>query len=657
MNVFKPSTLTDSPATIQLAGALFLASIASLTTACADDEAGVTGNGGVMDHAVDAGRDAGASVRYREAAATNKPPGPDADADADADATVYVEPPTSPEEACAMAIAGAAVEPAVLMAAAFGAPFEPIRDEMIYLDDDARLLADLRDACSTGPAPIESWRNKLRSFVGWLLWAEFMPYSCEEPTPLELASIDDVAAYMELPVADVEWLSNDADMSWQRLGELLRFAQAPIGDGAGTVLYDIFHRSDNPSVESPFYGMPGVVWNYRTTDGRERFGLRQAFDNADPDGPTFVRTVEIDLQKLDGLNVLMTSPTARDSLFVGNTINVSPRYEGALYPSSSANHAWDNLTLDQEAADLHALIEALSPVLSGPWVTVGERRAAATVLRHQMSYPDDVQATVAYYPDLGTTASSDADVGQDAGVTLSPIARIEAMDSECAQRVRDTQRRILETLPELIERGETLWCLRRGDLDVLWKWATAYEWSFWAREVSTRCEGLPESPATDDELDELFFAHTYDSVYGGGDGAFDYHRNATEWGLPMRLRPEFQALAESAREQLGLAAEEAPFYTIEQIPQRPQALEELRRWVESGDGAVLAVFEADDPLDVWPFGGGGSSLTVGPFASAEQRFSTDVRDAPSELRGEIREQLAVWGLSQYIRNESFIDRE
>lgn len=576
--------------------------------------------------------------------------------DADLDATVPTEIPTSPEQACALAIAGAAADPAVLLAAALGAPLELVRTEMSHGYDEARLLSGLRDACLTGPALSQTWRDVLRWFGNGLLWAEILPFSCEEPPAVEFTSIAEIAAAMEVSEDEVTWLCEEMDVSWRRFGELLSLVEDKVVHGSG-ILNGINARAPYPGLESPFHGLSDVVWNYRPSDDTHVIGVRQPYDHANPDGPTFVQSVEISLQRSDMMNVVTTSTTLLDSLFVGNLIHVAPRYEGGIYPA--AQYAWDTLLLDQEVADVHHVLEVLKPVLTGPWVSMGERRDAATALRHQMLHPEEIVATVAYYPDLGTTGAmtDSSDAGAGVAARDTPIARLAALDTACAARVKHAQQRILEDLPEILERGSSPWCLRRSDSEMLWGWATLFEWTFWAAPYDMNCDDIPTGALTDDALDVMFSNHLYGTVYFSGITYLDAHRNVLEWGLPWRLRPEFQTLALQSRLRLDLPPGEPSLFGRELVAERPQSLVELRQWVNSGTGAVLAVLEADDPLDIWPFASEGHSLTVGGFNEGEYRFSTDVRDAPLEVRDAIRAQLEVWQLSKYIRNESFIDRE
>lgn len=80
-------------------------------------------------------------------------------------------------------------------------------------------------------------------------------------------------------------------------------------------------------------------------------------------------------------------------LLTANDIHVGHRYFNGSKPG---NNDWQYLTIEQAAADHHAIVELLKPVLSGPWISAGHSKSGVTALFHRKFYPNDVDATVAY---------------------------------------------------------------------------------------------------------------------------------------------------------------------------------------------------------------------------------------------------------------------
>lgn len=77
-----------------------------------------------------------------------------------------------------------------------------------------------------------------------------------------------------------------------------------------------------------------------------------------------------------------------------NLVMVEHRYFGDSKPSNPTD--WTYLTISQAAADHHAIIQALKPLLPREWVSTGTSKDGMTSVFLRYFYPDDITVTTAF---------------------------------------------------------------------------------------------------------------------------------------------------------------------------------------------------------------------------------------------------------------------
>ncbi len=77
-----------------------------------------------------------------------------------------------------------------------------------------------------------------------------------------------------------------------------------------------------------------------------------------------------------------------------NLVMVEHRYFGNSKPAN--DNRWTYLTVSQAAADHHAIIQALKPLLPREWVSTGTSKDGMTSLFLRYFYPDDITVTTAF---------------------------------------------------------------------------------------------------------------------------------------------------------------------------------------------------------------------------------------------------------------------
>ncbi|MFN0252705.1 MAG: S28 family serine protease [Kofleriaceae bacterium] len=161
-----------------------------------------------------------------------------------------------------------------------------------------------------------------------------------------------------------------------------------------------------PSVRDALAALPGVTVTEMDTEteGYTFFTLRftQPVDHADPGGATFQQQVSLlhrdamvpmIVQTSGYWDYYRDSPVELTRLLLANQISIEHRFFGDSRPAPAD---WTKCTIEQMAADQHAIITALRTVYGGAFVTTGGSKGGMTAIYHRRFYPDDVDGTVPY---------------------------------------------------------------------------------------------------------------------------------------------------------------------------------------------------------------------------------------------------------------------
>jgi len=137
--------------------------------------------------------------------------------------------------------------------------------------------------------------------------------------------------------------------------------------------------------------------------------ITQPLDHFHPGGKTFTQRVFLSHRGFDKPVVFVTEGywanyAARASyvnelcpILDANQVVVEHRY---FAPSAPDSLDWRFLTVEQSAADYHAVVMLLKQLYHGKWVNTGISKGGQTAMYHRYFYPHDVTATVAYVAPL-----------------------------------------------------------------------------------------------------------------------------------------------------------------------------------------------------------------------------------------------------------------
>jgi hypothetical protein len=214
-------------------------------------------------------------------------------------------------------------------------------------------------------------------------------------------------------------------------------------------------------------------------------------------------------------------------LLDANQISIEHRFFGTSRPEPAD---WTKLTIEQMAADEHAIIEALHTIYRGAFITTGGSKGGMTAVFHRRFYPDDVDGTVAYvapisfgipdtvrYPEfLDTVGPAPCREAVRAAATRMLSARREAM---CSHAEGQSQHRYTR-----VELGAAVEAA-----------IVNLEWTFWQYSGVHRCGDVPKPDATDDQL--FAFLEQVSPVSDNDDdkiAAFEayYYQSYNQLGFP-----------------------------------------------------------------------------------------------------------------------------
>lgn len=153
--------------------------------------------------------------------------------------------------------------------------------------------------------------------------------------------------------------------------------------------------------------VPGVVtatphFGMNRRPGVDQFDVsfEQPADHMRPERGTFRQHLIISVRSLETPMVLHTPGYAIadyssdvSRVFPTNEIEVEHRFFGTSTPDPMD---FDTLTIMQSAADSHRIVEAFSPLFTGPWVSTGHSKGGMTALFHRRFFPCDVEGTAPY---------------------------------------------------------------------------------------------------------------------------------------------------------------------------------------------------------------------------------------------------------------------
>jgi hypothetical protein len=336
--------------------------------------------------------------------------------------------------------------------------------------------------------------------------------------------------------------------------------------------------------------------------------VTQPIDHDDPGAGTFAQEVSLlHRSTVSGTPMIVLTTGYTDFVGVGeheltalldaNQVSIEHRFFGGSIPALDATGArdWSKLTIEQMAADEHAIIETLRDVYDGPYVTAGGSKGGMTATYHRRFYPDDVAGTVAYVAPLSLGAP---DARYLAFLATAGPADCHARVHQLAIEMLAHRRAALEAMEAARGQGNP-----HVPVGAEIEQAVAnFEWMFWQYHGVTECAALPALDADDATLFTLL--DTVDPIDADTDpgyvallAAYNFQA-AGQLGFPDQvphdLIPYLMYLDGSYQEApdgIALPPPDASYFTP---TYDPGAMPDIQRFVASADH-MLFIYGQWDP--------------------------------------------------------------
>jgi hypothetical protein len=232
--------------------------------------------------------------------------------------------------------------------------------------------------------------------------------------------------------------------------------------------------------------------------------FEQKVDHNDPSSPTFLQ--EVSLLHHDELHYPLIVHTSGywdyyldrvvelTGLLGGNQISIEHRYFGESRPVPTD---WSKLTIDQMAADQHAIVTALKTIYEGSVLTTGGSKGGMTAIYYRRFYPDDVDGTVPYVAPISFGAPDPR---------YSPFLDTLGPD-DCRQQVRAVatdmlanRRAAMIAKTDAQAQASNLYYNRVPIGPAVESAIFNLEWSFWQYFGVATCATVPATTADDNTM-------------------------------------------------------------------------------------------------------------------------------------------------------------
>lgn len=364
--------------------------------------------------------------------------------------------------------------------------------------------------------------------------------------------------------------------------------------------------------------------------------FRQPVDHANPTGSSFEQ--EVSLLHADAAAPMIVhtsgywdyyrdSPVELTRMLSANQISIEHRYFGASRPSSPD---WSKLTIEQMAADEHAIIVALKTIYTGTFVTTGGSKGGMTAIYHRRFYPDDVAGTVPYVAPISFGAPDNryaAFLDTVGTPTCRQAVRDIALEMLRGRRAALEAKALVQSQDQSSPHSYTRIPLRPAVESSI----ISVEWAFWQYYGVNFCASVPAVTDPDDKL--WAFLDEVSPVTDNDDkqvAAFDayYYQAYFQLGYPDSATPYLDAFTmfTDADYAGGLP-------TAEPTYDGGAAMHDIDTWVKTQSSQLLFIYGEWDPWTGGKFdlGQATDSLLLvkaqGTHGSSISRLSPTDRDA------------------------------
>jgi hypothetical protein len=281
----------------------------------------------------------------------------------------------------------------------------------------------------------------------------------------------------------------------------------------------------------------------------------------------------------------------------GNQISVEQRF---FNPSRPDPADWDDLNIQQAAADHHSIIGALKPLYPAKWISTGASKGGMTSVYHRRFYPDDVDGVVAYVAPNDRLNRLDS--------AYDRFFSTVGTDPDCRARLLDVQREALKRRPEMVAKYQA--AATAGGWTFTGVFGTvdrAYEmvvldtvWAFWQYSKQSDCPTVPAATASSDELYGFIDTITGFSFYTDQEilpYAPYFRQAATQLGWPSLSFDHLRGLTHYP----GLYQANSSLPPELRARHDAYPMLDIDSWVRTRSSEMLFIYGENDPWGAEPF--------------------------------------------------------
>lgn len=276
------------------------------------------------------------------------------------------------------------------------------------------------------------------------------------------------------------------------------------------ILFILFQNSygqtDKQQLERELFNLPNVSFTDVSKPGDPYLTydlmVKQPIDHQHPENGFFSQWVQLRHRGFDRPMVMEThgyqlskGRNEVEKILDANDLGVEYRYFGKSVPDSMK---YEFLTIEQAAADLHAINQLFKQVYKGKWVSTGISKGGQTTLYYKYFYPQDVDVAIPYVAPI-----DNALVDTRIYTFLDTIGK-----PECRQKIFEFQKFLLINEEKAVDKlqwyakGAKLKFNYTGSLSRSFEYAVLeYPFSFW--QWGRSCDSIPTNKSLDSYLCEL----------------------------------------------------------------------------------------------------------------------------------------------------------
>ncbi|MFI7341562.1 S28 family serine protease [Streptomyces sp. NPDC050085] len=226
----------------------------------------------------------------------------------------------------------------------------------------------------------------------------------------------------------------------------------------------------------------------------------------------------------------LSSSTREPTTILGaGQLSVEHRFFGPSVPAGGT--PWQKMTVQQEAADEHAIVTAIRPLYdkSSKWLATGGSKGGMTATYHYRFYPQDYDGVVAY------VAPNDANNNDDSGYErfFKTVGTQECRDALAAVQREMLARRdaLLPKFEKTAKDAGYTFTNTLGTTDRAYEFAVLDQvWNFWQSGTVDNCPTVPDAKTvSDDALYQWSLDHglsIYEDSTLGANSTGPYYRQA-----------------------------------------------------------------------------------------------------------------------------------